>query len=323
VFCCMLTISLYLQVFKLKGADRKHKQDRDKVQKRTPAEQEKFARPYDKTILTDLPAESVYVPPSSRSDSPELVMINASTGDSVLKTSHSRHSSREETSPAMYYSGGGHQQQYSSVVKDGLPLTSVPLMNSSSGATVSTVMTPNMLSATASVETVTQWLSRNRYSSLLGNFRNYNGRDLLRLSREDVISMCGLSDGIRLYNDLHMAPVAPRTTFYVALKDSNKYDALFLEELTVAELLKRFAQCVGLSMDLFGGIFKRVSQGFLVRVTNEVVQYTDPESVFYFTLRHCEDGSTDKCDIILEDAIHVLHDVLKNHPTSLEVNSAT
>ena len=306
----------------MKGADRKHKQDRDKIQKRTPTEQEKFARPYDKTILTDLPAESVYVPPSSRSDSPELVMINAATADSVLKTSHSRHSSREETSPAMYYSGGGLQQQYSAV-KDGLPINGVPIMSSPCLATTSNAVTPNMLSATASVETVTQWLSRNRYSSLLGNFRNYNGRDLLRLSREDVISMCGLSDGIRLYNDLHMAPVAPRTTFYVALKDSNKYDALFLEELTVAELLKRFAQCVGLNVDLFGNIFKRVSQGFLVRVTNEVVQYTDPESVFYFTLRHCEDGSSDKCDIILEDAIHVLHDVLKNNPTSLEVNTAT
>jgi len=308
-------------VFKLKGADRKHKQDRDKIQKRTPAEQEKFARPYDKTILTDLPTESVYVPPSSRSDSPELVLINASTADSVLKTSHSRHSSREETSPAMYYSGGGLQQQYTTV-KDGLPLTGLPVMASQCMATTSNAITPNM-SANASVETVTQWLSRNRYSSLLGNFRNYNGRDLLRLSREDVISMCGLSDGIRLYNDLHMAPVAPRTTFYVALKDSNKYDALFLEELTVAELVKRFAQCVGLNVDLFGGVFKRVSQGFLVRVTNEVVQYTDPESVFYFTLRHCEDGSSDKCDIILEDAIHVLHDVLKNNPTSLEVNTAT
>jgi len=30
-----------LQVFKLKGADRKHKQDRDKIQKRPPSEQVK------------------------------------------------------------------------------------------------------------------------------------------------------------------------------------------------------------------------------------------------------------------------------------------
>ncbi len=132
--------------------------------------------------------------------------------------------------------------------------------------------------------------------------------------------MCGLSDGIRLYNDLHMAPVAPRTTFYVALKDSNKYDALFLEELTVVELIRRLAHCVGLNENLFGGVYKRMSQGFLVRVTNEVVQYTAPESVFYFTLR--QDGSTDKCEIILEDAINVLQDALKINTPLDASNSA-
>ena len=314
-FVYIVLINIF-QVFKLKGADRKHKQDRDKIMKRTPQEQEKFSRPYDKTILTDLPAEHVYVPPSSRSDSPELSSIN----DSGLATAPSRHSSREETSPTIYYSGGGLQQQYigssSNIIKDSSQITSLPSAAASSIAGAF----PSVLSATASVETVTQWLSRNRYSSLLANFRNYNGRDLLRLSREDVISMCGLSDGIRLYNDLHMAPVAPRTTFYVALKDTNKYDALFLEELTVVELVRRLAHCVGLNADLFGGVYKRASQGFLVRVTNEVVQYTAPESVFYFTLR--QDGNTDKFEIILEDAINVLQDALKNNTSLDPSNSA-
>jgi len=303
----------------LKGADRKHKQDRDKILKRTPQEQEKFSRPYDKTILTDLPAENIYIPPTSRSDSPELSSINGAV-DSGLATVPSRHSSREETSPTIYYSGGGLQQPYigssSNIIKDSIPLTSVPLMTSSAGGS----SVPSVLSATASVDTVTQWLSRNRYSSLLANFRNYNGRDLLRLSREDVISMCGLSDGIRLYNDLHMAPVAPRTTFYVSLKETNKYDALFLEELTVAELVRRLAHCVGLNADLFGGVYKRASQGFLIRVTNEVIQYTAPESVFYFTLR--QDGNADKCEIILEDAINVLQDALKNSNSLDASNSA-
>jgi len=36
-----------LQVFKLKGADRKHKQDREKVQKRTASEQEKFSQQFE------------------------------------------------------------------------------------------------------------------------------------------------------------------------------------------------------------------------------------------------------------------------------------
>ena len=51
-----------MQIFKLKGADRKHKQDRDKIQKRPFAEQEKFSPSYECTVLTDLPAEHIYVP---------------------------------------------------------------------------------------------------------------------------------------------------------------------------------------------------------------------------------------------------------------------
>ena len=306
-------------MFKLKGADRKHKQDRDKIQKRPLAEQEKFAKPYDKTILTELSPDTIYVPPTSRSDSPELAAIN----DSAVATVHSRHSSREETSPAFYFASSSLQSfgAREVITTNGPPV--VPVMTTivtPQAVVASPVTPPNVLSASASVETVTQWLSRNRYGALLGNFRNYNGRDLLRLSREDVISMCGLSDGIRLFNDLHMAVVAPRTTFYVALKDTHKYDALFLEELTVAEFIRRFATCVGLQPQVFSGVYKKVSQGFLVRVTNEVIQYTNAESVFYFTLKQSEEGSSDKCDIILEDpaVTALIHDPLKSSNVSLD-----
>lgn len=48
-----------IKVFKLKGADRKHKQDREKIQKRTPSEQEKYQPSYECTILTDIPNESI------------------------------------------------------------------------------------------------------------------------------------------------------------------------------------------------------------------------------------------------------------------------
>ena len=47
---------------------------------------------------------------------------------------------------------------------------------------------------------------------------------------------------------------------------------------------------------VFGGIYKKNHLGCHVRVTDAVVQYINPESVFYFTLRHTDN---DKCDIIL------------------------
>ena len=62
-----------MQVFKLKGADRKHKQDRDKINKRPLAEQEKFSPSFDCTVLADLPLEHIYVPANfSRPNSPPL-----------------------------------------------------------------------------------------------------------------------------------------------------------------------------------------------------------------------------------------------------------
>nr|CAG4641912.1 EOG090X0AJ3 [Eurycercus lamellatus] len=49
-----------IKVFKLKGADRKHKQDREKIFKRPIAEQEKYQPSCECTILAEIPLELVY-----------------------------------------------------------------------------------------------------------------------------------------------------------------------------------------------------------------------------------------------------------------------
>ena len=52
-----------LQVFKLKGADRKHKQDREKISKRP----DKFSPQYECTVLADLSVDNIYIPNSRHS----------------------------------------------------------------------------------------------------------------------------------------------------------------------------------------------------------------------------------------------------------------
>ncbi|GFG39748.1 hypothetical protein Cfor_08772, partial [Coptotermes formosanus] len=54
-----------IKVFKLKGADRKHKQDREKILKRPPLEQEKFQPSYDCTVFNDIATESLNSTPLS------------------------------------------------------------------------------------------------------------------------------------------------------------------------------------------------------------------------------------------------------------------
>ena len=54
-----------------------------------------------------------------------------------------------------------------------------------------------------SVTSPTSWLCR------------LAGADLLRLSRDDLIQICGLADGIRLNNALQSKHLRPKLTIYL------------------------------------------------------------------------------------------------------------
>lgn len=43
----------------------------------------------------------------------------------------------------------------------------------------------------------------NRFDKYLSTFANFGGSDMLRMSKDDLIQICGQADGIRLYNALH------------------------------------------------------------------------------------------------------------------------
>lgn len=49
-----------------------------------------------------------------------------------------------------------------------------------------------------------QWLHNNRFGQYLNLFANFSAEDLLRMSRKDLIEICGPGDGIRLFNLLRM-----------------------------------------------------------------------------------------------------------------------
>jgi len=147
----------------------------------------------------------------------------------------------------------------------------------------------------------------NRFSSYLSAFRNYNGRDMMRLVREEAIALCGPSDGIRLYNDLHMVPIPPRATFYVGAKDGdNDFSALYLVELTAAELLKKLGEAFGIDDNLFSRAFVIGPKGIFVRLTDSVVRLTKPESVFQFSLRSTsQHEATGGFDVVFEEVTTV------------------
>ena len=251
-----------LQVFKLKGADRKHKQDRDKISKRPQAEQEKYAPSFECTVLTDLQPEHIYVPANlSRPESPSIVSTANPT--EVIRVETPVHT--KQTTTALKRVDSDPSSLNSSQITEVF------------GLNIDNALNPSQVSA---------WLSANRFGSYVTNFRNFNGRDLLRLSREETIALCGPGDGIRLYNCMHAAYSPPKATWYVGSKEEeNFYNALYLEEMSVNEVLKKLSDAFGLEHGLLTRAFFIGPKGIYVKFTDNVVRNTKHESVFQFTIR--------------------------------------
>uniref|UniRef100_A0A8C8CBH7 Grh/CP2 DB domain-containing protein n=1 Tax=Oncorhynchus tshawytscha TaxID=74940 RepID=A0A8C8CBH7_ONCTS len=221
--------SCQVKVFKPKGADRKQKTDREKMEKRAPQEKEKYQPSYETTILTEV-------------------------GVSVLSEWEKGWRDLEK---------GCGSSQY------------------------------NLLPA-ATPQDAQQWLHRNRFSPFCRLFTNFSGADLLKLTREDVIQICGPADGIRLFNALKGRVVRPRLTVYVCQEsqqareqqqkhengDTAMYHAIYLEDLTAVELTEKIAQLFNISPRQISQIFKQGPTGIHVLVSDEMIQNFQDEVCF-------------------------------------------
>nr|XP_051702254.1 alpha-globin transcription factor CP2 isoform X1 [Oryctolagus cuniculus] len=265
--------SCQIKVFKPKGADRKQKTDREKMEKRTPHEKEKYQPSYETTILTEC------------SPWPEITYVNNSPSPG-FNSSHSSFSLGE---------GNGspnHQPEPPPPVTD------------------------NLLPTTTSQE-AQQWLHRNRFSTFSRLFTNFSGADLLKLTRDDVIQICGPADGIRLFNALKGRMVRPRLTIYVCQEslhlreqqqqkhedgDSNGtffvYHAVYLEELTAVELTEKIAQLFSISPRQISQIYKQGPTGIHVLISDEMIQNFQEEACFILDTMKAE--TNDSYHIILK-----------------------
>ncbi|CAH2224556.1 alpha-globin transcription factor CP2 isoform X1 [Pelobates cultripes] len=257
--------SCQIKVFKPKGADRKQKTDREKMEKRTPQEKEKYQPSYETTILTECSPwpEITYVP---NAPSPGF------------NTSHSSFSIGE---------GNGSPNDP--------PEPPAPIVDVSSGITPVQNLLP-----TSTPQEAQQWLHRNRFAAFSRLFTNFSGADLLKLTRDDVIQICGPADGIRLFNALKARMVRPRLTIYVCqesqqLREQEQqkhengepgngaffvYHAIYLEDLTSVELTEKIAQLFSISPHQINQIYKQGPTGIHVLISDEMIQNFQDESCF-------------------------------------------
>ncbi|XP_029789191.1 transcription factor CP2-like protein 1 [Suricata suricatta] len=254
--------SCQIKVFKPKGADRKQKTDREKMEKRTAQEKEKYQPSYETTILTEGVSETFTVIGFLPSQLP---------ADANSSPTH--------------------------------PVEPLPLGS-------------DHLVPSASIQDAQQWLHRNRFSQFCRLFASFSGADLLKMSRDDLVQICGPADGIRLFNAIKGRNVRPKMTIYVCQElEQNRaplqqkrdgggdsslcvYHAIFLEELTTLELVEKIANLYSISPQHIHRVYRQGPTGIHVVVSNEMVQNFQDESCFILSTLKAE--SNDGYHIILK-----------------------
>lgn len=151
---------------------------------------------------------------------------------------------------------------------------------------------PQDLNPGASILETQQWLHRHRFSSYCRVLANFTGTDLLKLTRQDLIQICGAADGIRLFNALRARRTRHRLTLYVAQEasrqekevpknpDSGFYQEISLDELSAVELMGKLAELLALPANQIHQLFHQGPGGVLILLSDQVVQNLKDESYF-------------------------------------------
>uniref|UniRef100_UPI00398E3B7E upstream-binding protein 1-like isoform X2 n=1 Tax=Pristiophorus japonicus TaxID=55135 RepID=UPI00398E3B7E len=178
------------------------------------------------------------------------------------------------------------------------------------------------LCQTATIQEAQQWLHKKRFSTYARLFSNFSGSDLLKLTRDDLVQICGSADGIRLFNALKARSVRPRLTIYVCQESQHArsvsllassqdnengegdsraiyvYHAIYLEELTAAELAKKIATIFGISPNQINQVYRQGPTGIHVLVSDQMVHNLQDESCFVISTVKAE--NTEGYHVILK-----------------------
>ncbi|XP_068185428.1 transcription factor CP2-like protein 1 isoform X2 [Antennarius striatus] len=263
--------SCQVKVFKPKGADRKLKTDREKISRKTFQDREKYQQSHETTLLKEC--------------SPWPDALNLTV-----------HGSSNTPSPVY------HSSPTSGSYTDG---------NCSPGQPEDLLMSScsDHLLPSSSLLDTQQWLHRHRFAPFSRLFSSFSGADLLRMSREDLIQICGPADGIRLFNTMKGRFIQPRLTIYLCQQqgglqplvkpgDGDVYQALFLEELTLSDLSEKIAVLYGIAPRKITNIYRQKPNGIHVLVSDEMVQNFREESSFL--LSTIRDENTDSFHVVLK-----------------------
>ncbi|XP_043663858.1 transcription factor CP2 isoform X4 [Vespula pensylvanica] len=320
--------SCQVKVFKLKGADRKHKQDRDKIQRRPPHEQDKYQPGYDCTILSDIPLEALSssnliaqngaspyasteaISPQTRASvggnaspirAPSALSVSA-TGVVPLVSAPDAAKENVGTAPALPSPAAILPDQSCIVETDNVGF-SRKNANSPKQLESMKIGTPYFteLAPDANTAQTSAWLRAARFNAFESTFASFSASDILRLSRDDLIQICGLADGIRLFNALHSKAPMPKLTLYFSLESNGSlWRVAYLDNLTSNALTKKLTSTLSLSQDRLHSVLFLGPQGIHVLVTDELVANMKDESMYF--VETIKDASSERYKLLLKSS---------------------
>lgn len=119
------------------------------------------------------------------------------------------------------------------------------------------------------------------------------GADLLKLTKEDLVQICGAADGIRLYNSLKSRSVRPRLTIYVCQEQPSSsplqgqqpaggggdsgsgtpyvYHAIYLEEMVASEVARKLALVFNIPFHQINQVYRQGPTGIHILVSDQVI----------------------------------------------------
>ncbi|XP_078544457.1 upstream-binding protein 1 isoform X2 [Lissotriton helveticus] len=301
--------SCQIKVFKPKGADRKQKTDREKIERKNAQEKEKYQPSYETTVLAEMRTEPIIedaVEQEHKKSSKRT--LPADCGDFLAKRGSCSHwpelayVNTCPTTPPAFTSSSQNSSR------------SVPESNTPSPThhtDVNLKSTDEMLHVSATTQDTQKWLLENRFSSYARMFSYFSGADLLKLSREDLIEICGPADGIRLFNALKSRSVRPRLTVYVCQDHAQSvkqehlqngdcreksngvacvYQAIYLEEMTASEITQKIAAAFKIPQHHINQVYRLGPSGIHIVLSNQMVQNFEEESSFLISTVKAENA---------------------------------
>ncbi|XP_057328199.1 transcription factor CP2 isoform X2 [Microplitis mediator] len=290
--------SCQIKVFKLKGADRKHKQDHEKIRRKSPEKQDLYQPSCECTVLSEIPLN--LLPPTNSGLNNQL---NSTDPNNTTLTRSLRSAGGASPSDSGQDDiSEGSPQNMPTAPSPALILPDLtPINDTTVGGVFELPENANPMQTAA-------WLRANGLQKLEATFKTRSARDLRSLTRRDLIEICGLVDGILLYNRVQL----PQRKLYFSMDSDGMDDwkIIYLRNLTSEALTLEIIKKFNISYERLHSVWVQGPHNIRIVMSNEDVEHMEDRELYLIEI--IKDSPNDNNYKLLLKPFNPEDDVKKN-----------